>query len=135
MSYYSNTHVGTVEIVNDPSQFSTYPSHQFPQHHQNHHGHHYQQHHQNYHDRGGFQHHNTNRFIDFNKPWISSSIRAEIMKKKQLSEAARRSKTAESVAALQTQSDHVETLISEAKIAWLADHPELEADWLQIIAR
>ena len=128
MSYYSNTHVGTVEIVSDPSQFSQYPNPPSHQYHQ-------QSHHQNVSRGRGFSHQNTNRFVDFNKPWISQAIRTEIWKKKQLSEAAKRSKSAEDVAALQTQSDHVETLISEAKISWLAAHPELEAEWLSVIAR
>ena len=63
------------------------------------------------------------------------AIRSEIWKKKSLSEAARKSKSAETVAALQSQSEYVDKLISESKISWLAAHPELEAEWLSIIAQ
>lgn len=55
-------------------------------------------------------------------------------KKKSLADAAKRSKTAEAVAMLQTQSELCERLLSEAKIAWLAANPEMEATWLPVLA-
>ena len=51
-----------------------------------------------------------------------------------MSEAAKRSKTADAVALLQNQSDLVERIISDAKIKWLAANPEMEAEWLAKIA-
>ena len=54
---------------------------------------------------------NSNKFVDFNQPWISQNIKSEIWKKKSLSEAARRTKSAADVAALEQQSELVESLI------------------------
>ena len=127
---------GTVEIVSDPSLFSQFPSGSPHQRGRNH----------NQGFRGGWRgggggghgghgYQNTNRFVDFNKPWVTQGIRSEIWKKKSLAEAAKKSKTADTVAALQTQSELVDKMLSEAKISWLASHPEMEADWLAVMAR
>jgi len=135
---YQNTTVGHVEIANDPNQFS-YPH--YPHrgargggfHHRGGGGGHYNNGGNRRLDRGGaFM--NTNRFVDFNKPWINQEIRSEIFKKKSLSEAAKRSKTADAVALLQNQSDLVDRILSEAKIKWLAANPDMEAEWLAKIA-
>ena len=94
MMEYQETPTGTLEIVSDPSQF------------------------------GSFIHSGRNRGIgggnpgpghrggaSFNKPWISESIKTEIWKKKKLSEAVRRTKSASDVAALEKQTELVESLI------------------------
>ena len=96
------TPLGTLEIVSDPSKFSSFfrPGR----------------------GRGrggggsssghwGGQTFGSNKFVDFNQPWISQSIKSEIWKKKSLSEAARRTKSAPDVAALEKQSELVETMI------------------------
>ena len=137
---YSQTHMGTVEVASDPSQFSFYP----PQHHHSRGRGHYNHRggggwrggHTSHEGQGGFQsgYQNSNRFVDFNKPWISQAIRTELWKKKSLADAAKRSKTAETVGMLQTQSELCEKLISEAKIAWLAANPDMEAQWLPVLA-
>ena len=138
---YSQTHMGTVEVATDPSQFSTHP----PQHHFNHYNNRGrgQYNHRGgggwrggHGGQGGFQSgfQNSNRFVDFNKPWISQAIKTELWKKKSLADAAKRSKTAETVAMLQSQSELCERLLSEAKIAWLAANPEMEAQWLPVLA-
>ena len=100
---YQETPLGTLEIVSDPSQFESFISPGRGR------------------GRGGVagpglrggrgSSFNSNKFIDFNKPWISQSIKSEIWKRKSLSEAARRSKSAVDVAALEKQSEFVESLI------------------------
>ena len=130
----NHTHMGTIEIVSDPTQFSAHP----PQHHYNRgRGEGWHGGYGGYGGHGGsFQsgYQNSNRIVDLNKPWITQSIRSELWKKRSLAEAAKRSKTAEAVAALQTQADLCEHALSEAKIAWLAAHPEMEAAWLPVLA-
>ena len=87
--------MGTLEIVSDPSQFSSYIS---------------QGRGRGRGPRGGAAF-NSSKFVDFNKPWISQNLKSEIWKKKSLSEAARRTKSAADVAALEKQAELVETLI------------------------
>ena len=135
---YNQAHMGTVEVASDPSHFSIHP----PQHHYNNRGRGHYNHRGGggwrggHGGQGGFQSgfQSSNRFVDFNKPWISQAIRTELWKKKSLADAAKRSKTAEAVAMLQTQSELCERLLSEAKIAWLAANPEMEATWLPVLA-
>ena len=129
---------GTVEIVSDPTQFTPYSPH--PHHHGGARGRGW-----GHGDRGrggggwrgggggGFQ--NSNRFVDFSKPWITAEIKTEVWRKKSLTEAAKRSKSAEAVAALQTQAELIERLVAEAKISWLAANPDLEAEWLPVMAQ
>jgi len=81
---------------------------------------------------GGFG--NFNKFIDMNKPWVSQDIRNEIWKKVNLANIAKKSKTAEDVAALQAQAEYVEKLLANAKFSWLASNPELEKEWLGVLA-
>ena len=136
---YNQTHMGTVEVASDPSQFSSFPP---AQHYHNNRGRGQYNHRGGggwrggHVGQGGFQSgfQNSNRFVDFNKPWISQAIRTELWKKKSLADAAKRSKTAETVAMLQTQSELCEKLLSEAKIAWLAANPDMEAQWLPVLA-
>ena len=137
---YSAGHHGTVEIVSDPTQFTPYSPH--PHHHGGGRGRGW-----GHGDRGrggggwrgggggggGFQ--NSNRFVDFSKPWITAEIKTEVWRKKSLTEAAKRSKSAEAVAALQTQAELIERLVAEAKISWLAANPDLEAEWLPVMAQ
>ena len=137
---YNQTHMGTVEVVSDPSQFPAHSPHYHHHHHNRGRG---QYNHRGgggwrggHGGQGGFQsgYQHSSRFVDFNKPWISQAIRTELWKKKSLADAAKRSKTAETVAMLQTQSELCEKLLSEAKIAWLAANPEMEAQWLPVLA-
>ena len=97
---YQETPIGTLEIVSDPSQFSSFSnSGRNP-------------------DRGrgggpstgpGYRRGTSGFHSD--KPWISEDIKSELWKKKKLSEAVRRSKSAGDVAALEKQTELVETLI------------------------
>jgi len=129
---YGNYHAvqtvtGTLEYVSDPSQFDrfSYPppqNVQCPP----------RYNHNSFRGGGGYGH--ASKFIDMNKPWISQSIRQEIWKKINLSKEVKRTKSAEDVAALQTQAEYVENLIRDAKIDWLAKHPELEHEWLGVLA-
>jgi len=81
---------------------------------------------------GGFV---NNKFIDMNKPWVTQDIRNEIWKKVNLANIAKKSKKAEDVAALQNHVEYLDTLLGNAKIAWLARHPELEHEWLGVLAQ
>ena len=83
MSNFSPHMAGTVEIQTDPSQLSGFPSSSLHQRGRNH----------NQGFRGGGWRgrggggggggfHNTNRYVDFNKPWVTQEIRSEIWKKK-----------------------------------------------------
>ena len=96
---YQETPTGTLEIVSDPSQFGSFL------HSGRHRG------------RGGGRgpdpvhiHRGGSSFLS-DKPWISENIKSEIWKKKSLSEAVRRTKSASDVAALEKQTELVESLI------------------------
>ena len=94
---YQETPTGTLEIVSDPSQFGSFV------HSGRHRG------------RGGGRgpdpvHRGGSSFLS-DKPWISENIKSELCKKKSLSEAVRRSKAASDVAALEKQTELVESLI------------------------
>ena len=101
---YQETPTGTLEIVSDPSQFGSFF------HSGRHRG------------RGGAggdpgpARHRGGTSFSSNKPWISENIKSEIWKKKSLSEAVRRTKSASDVAALEKQSELVEALIRFKKI-------------------
>lgn len=77
----------------------------------------------------------NNKFIDMNKPWVTQDIRNEIWRKVNLANIAKKSKKAEDVAALQKQAEYLDTMLGNAKIAWLARHPELEHEWLGVLAQ
>ena len=91
MMAYQETPTGTLEIVSDPSQFSSFSN------------------------RGGGGpgpgHRRGTSAFNSDKPWISEDIKSELWKKKRLSEAVRRSKSGSDVAALEKQTELVETLI------------------------
>ena len=94
---YQETPTGTLEILSDPSQFSSFV------HSGRHRG------------RGGGggpdPGHRGGSSFSSDKPWISENIKSELLKKKSLSEAVRRSKAASDVAALEKQTELVESLI------------------------
>ena len=93
---YQETPTGTLEIVSDPSQFSSFSNSGRNR------------------DRGGGPgpgHRRGTSGFHSDKPWISEDIKSELWKKKRLSEAVRRSKSASDVAALEKQTELVETLI------------------------
>jgi len=125
------TFTGTLEFVSDPSQLQNLVKHP-PPYRGGGRG--------SYHGgggggfRGGGGFGNFNKFIDMNKPWVSQDIRNEIWKKVNLANIAKRSKTAEDVAALQTQAEYVDKLLVNAKFSWLASNPELEEEWLGVLA-
>ena len=91
MMEYQETPTGTLEIVSDPSQFSSFV------HSGRHRG------------RGGGggpdPGHRGGSSFSSDKPWISENIKSELLKKKSLSEAVRRSKAASDVAALEKQTE------------------------------
>jgi len=126
------TFTGTLEFVTDPSQLESFVKHP-PSYRGGGRG------------SGGFNFHSgvggpgfggfNNKFIDMNKPWITQDIKNEIWKKVNFANIAKKSKKAEDVAALQTQAEYVETLLKNAKISWLARHPELEQEWLGVLAQ
>ena len=96
MMAYQETPTGTLEIVSDPSQFSSFSN--------------------SGRNRGGGGgpgpgHRRGTSGFHSDKPWISEDIKSELWKKKRLSEAVRRSKSASDVAALEKQTELVETLI------------------------
>ena len=95
MMEFQETPTGTLEIVSDPSQFGSFF------HSGRHRG------------RGGGvpSRHRGGTSFSSNKPWISETIKSEIWKKKSLSEAVRRTKSASDVAALEKQTELVESLI------------------------
>ena len=96
MMEYQETPTGTLEIVSDPSQFGSFI------------------HSGRTRGRGGGgpgPGHRGGSSFTSDKPWISENIKSEIWKKKRLSEAVRRSKSAGDVAALEKQSELVESLI------------------------
>ena len=93
---YQETPTGTLEIVSDPSQFGSFGRNR---------------------GRGGGggdpgpSRHRGGTSFHSNKPWISENIKSEIWKKKSLSETVRRTKSASDVAALEKQTELVESLI------------------------
>ena len=100
MMAYQETPTGTLEIVSDPSQFSSFSNSGRNR------------------DRGGGGgggpgpgHRRGTSAFNSDKPWISEDIKSELWKKKRLSEAVRRSKSGSDVAALEKQTELVETLI------------------------
>merc|ERR1719361_1452688 len=68
------------------------------------------------------------------RPWVTSGLRQEMLKTKSLANAARKSKSAEAVAALGVQQQRTDALLEEAKVQWLATHPEHEQAWLNVLA-
>eukprot|EP00090_Calanus_glacialis_P002583 TRINITY_DN11935_c0_g1_i3.p1 TRINITY_DN11935_c0_g1~~TRINITY_DN11935_c0_g1_i3.p1 ORF type:complete len:590 (+),score=235.43 TRINITY_DN11935_c0_g1_i3:44-1813(+) len=120
------TFTGTLEYVADPAQFDSFvrqPPHRGG-------------------GRGGYRggggrgggFGGFNKFADMNKPWVTQAIKNEIWKKMNLADTAKRSKTAEDVAALQAQAEYVETLLGQAKISWMARNPDMEQEWLGVLA-
>jgi len=128
-----NTFNGTLEFVSDPSQLDSFVKQPPPSYRGSTRGGSF-----NYNGGGsglGYGGFVNNKFIDMNKPWVTQDIRNEIWKKVSLANTAKKSKKAEDVAALQNQAEYLDTQLRNAKIAWLARHPELEQEWLGVLAQ
>merc|ERR1719361_3128185 len=77
--------------------------------------------------RGGGHRGGGNREMD--RPWVTPGLRQEMLKTKSLASVARKAKSAEAVVALGEQQER-----KEAKVHWLARHPEHEQAWLNVLA-
>lgn len=83
--------------------------------------------------RGGFRGRGRG-FVDMNKPWISPAIKNELWAQINLGKAAKRSKKSEDVIAFSKHKSKVSLQLEDAKLTWLAQNPDQEPHWLNVLA-
>jgi len=69
-----------------------------------------------------------------NKPWISPAIKNELWTQINLGKAAKRTKKSEDVIAFTKQKSKVSLQLEDAKLTWLAQNPDQEPHWLNVLA-